>query len=227
MKVLITGGTGTIGKQALLHALLRPEITSVVALSRKELPTDISNNSKLKVIILKDFNDWSQDILEEIKDADAMIWALGTSDNSRAANLDYPLAFQNSIIKVLEPRTGKALFRYIHLSGKFVEQDQDRSLWLLPVPRKIKGIAEVRSIEFANAHSNIWQAFIVRPGGVLPKAFFASGTMMAMAGGGWFIGGDELGAFMADLAIKGEEKETIILNPRLVEKGKELLLDGK
>jgi hypothetical protein len=64
--------------------------------------------------------------------------ALGTSDNTRAANLDYPLAFQNSFIKVLEPRTGKAPFRYIHLSGKFVEQDQDRSLWLLEVPRKTK-----------------------------------------------------------------------------------------
>jgi len=64
--------------------------------------------------------------------------ALGTSDNNRAANLDYPLAFQNSFIKVLEPRAGKSPFRYIHLSGKLVEQDQDRSLWFLPVPRKAK-----------------------------------------------------------------------------------------
>jgi len=74
MKVLVTGATGTIGRHALLHALLRPEITSIVALSRRDLPADISNNPKLKVIILKDFNDWPQDILEEINDADAMIW---------------------------------------------------------------------------------------------------------------------------------------------------------
>jgi len=50
---------------------------------------------------------------------------------------------------------------------------------------------------------------------------------MAITGKGWVIGGDELGAFMADLAIKGDEKETIILNPRIVEKGQELLRDGK
>jgi len=75
MKVLVTGATGTIGQHVLLHVLLRPEITSVVAISRRDLPTDISNNPKLKVIILKDFNDWPQDILEEIKDADAMIWS--------------------------------------------------------------------------------------------------------------------------------------------------------
>ena len=50
---------------------------------------------------------------------------------------------------------------------------------------------------------------------------------MAITGKEWFIVGDDLGAFMADLAIKGDEKETIILNPRLLEKGKELVYDGK
>jgi hypothetical protein len=52
--------------------------------------------------------------------------------------------------------------------------------------------------------------------------------MTAITGDGWFIQGDELGAVMVDLVITGgEEKETIILNTRLVEKGKELILDGK
>jgi hypothetical protein len=169
--------------------------------------------------------------------------ALGTSDNSQTANLEYPLAFQDSIIKVLEPRTGKAPFRFIFLSGKLVEQDQNRSLWFLPIPRKTKackimplpagsnmnsqGRTEVRSIEFAKTHSSIWHSFVVRPGGVYSNASFATGILTAITGDGWFIGGDELGAFMADLAIKGEEEETVILNPRLVAKGKELLLEGK
>lgn len=46
---------------------------------------------------------------------------------------------------------------------------------------------------------------------------------MALTGSGWFIRADQLGAVMADLAIKGGEKGTIILNPRLLEKGNELL----
>lgn len=50
---------------------------------------------------------------------------------------------------------------------------------------------------------------------------------MAITGNGWFVGEDELGAFMVDLAITGEEKETIILNPRILEKGRELVRDGK
>jgi sarcosine oxidase gamma subunit len=51
--------------------------------------------------------------------------------------------------------------------------------------------------------------------------------VLAIAPDEWMIGDDELGAFMADLAITGEEKETIIFNSRMVEKGKELLRDGK
>jgi putative NADH-flavin reductase len=74
MKVLITGATGTIGKEALNQALLRPEITLVVALTRRSLPSSISANPKLKTIIMKDFSTWEPNVLEEIKDADAMIW---------------------------------------------------------------------------------------------------------------------------------------------------------
>lgn len=64
--------------------------------------------------------------------------ALGTSDDNRAANLDFPMAFQNSFVKIVGPRTGKAPFRYVHLSGKLVEQDQNKPLWFLPIPRKTK-----------------------------------------------------------------------------------------
>jgi uncharacterized protein YbjT (DUF2867 family) len=74
MKVLITGATGTIGKAALNQALLRPEITSVVALTRRSLPSNVSANLKLKTIIMEDFSGWAANVLDEIKDADAMIW---------------------------------------------------------------------------------------------------------------------------------------------------------
>jgi uncharacterized protein YbjT (DUF2867 family) len=76
MKVLVTGPTGFIGKEALNQALLRPEITSVVALTRRSLPSDVSANPKLQTIIKSDFSKWEADILGEIKDADAMIWSV-------------------------------------------------------------------------------------------------------------------------------------------------------
>jgi hypothetical protein len=42
-------------------------------------------------------------------------------------------------------------------------------------------------------------------------------------GKNWVVRDDELGAFMADLAIRGGEKDTIILNSRIVERGRGLL----
>jgi FlaA1/EpsC-like NDP-sugar epimerase len=74
MKVLITGATGTIGKEALVQCLIHPQITSVVAISRRELPAEFMAKSKLKTILIKDFTVSPEATLESIKDADAMIW---------------------------------------------------------------------------------------------------------------------------------------------------------
>lgn len=74
MKILITGATGTVGKEILHQCLLRPEVTEVVALSRRPLNDDVSQDHKLRTIIVKDFAKWDEDLLDLIKDADAMIW---------------------------------------------------------------------------------------------------------------------------------------------------------
>jgi len=74
MKVLITGATGGIGGGALEQCLIHPDIHSVTVLSRRDLPSTISENKKLTCLIVKDFSDLSSGVLESIKDADAMIW---------------------------------------------------------------------------------------------------------------------------------------------------------
>jgi hypothetical protein len=85
-------------------------------------------------------------------------------------------------------------------------------------------VAETRITQFTKEHSDIWQSFIVRPGGVFSKTSFSSGLML-MLGKDWVVYDDELGAFMADLAIHGDEKESLIMNRRIVDKGRELLKD--
>jgi FlaA1/EpsC-like NDP-sugar epimerase len=79
MKVLVTGATGTIGRAVLDKCLKHSGITSIIALVRRELssdfiPSDNPNRDKFKAIIVKDFGDWSHDILDHHKDAEAMIW---------------------------------------------------------------------------------------------------------------------------------------------------------
>ncbi|KAL8798897.1 MAG: hypothetical protein Q9182_006297 [Xanthomendoza sp. 2 TL-2023] len=74
MKIILTGSTGDIGSHGLQSALAHPAITSIIALSRRQLPI---THPKLHVVILSDFLIYSQDTLEAWKGAEACIWCLG------------------------------------------------------------------------------------------------------------------------------------------------------
>ncbi|KAK1142458.1 hypothetical protein N8T08_007820 [Aspergillus melleus] len=237
MKVLIVGASGSIGSEALLQCLSHPLIASVVAFVRRDLPAEVSSNSKLDVVKIKDFAIWPEDVLREHKDAVGIIWAMGTSTGSMTADLEYPLIFIESMGKVLEaeaesePRAQR--FRYVHLSGKFVRQNQGEKLWFLEKPRKIKGLLETRALAFAEAHEPIWQTFIVKPGGVVPRKIGAGRWLYmitpigALLGENWSVKVQELGTFMMHLVIDGAGEEVITENARIVRKGMELLDEGE
>lgn len=74
MKVILTGSTGFIGHEVLEQCLQTPSITSVVVLSRRELPSSVGNNPKLKVTIVKDFLAYPESLLHDIEGAEACIW---------------------------------------------------------------------------------------------------------------------------------------------------------
>jgi hypothetical protein len=65
---------------------------------------------------------------------------MGTYTGSVTADLEYPLAFLESMGRALQTKssTSRSRFRYVHLSGKFVRQDQEKKLLFLEKPRKIK-----------------------------------------------------------------------------------------
>lgn len=64
--------------------------------------------------------------------------AMGTYTGNTAADLEYPLVFIESMAETLKTVSRANRFRYIHLSGKFVRQDQEEKLWFLETPRKLK-----------------------------------------------------------------------------------------
>lgn len=71
MKVILSGPTGFIGREVLEQCLQNSSITSIVALSRRELPV---NSAKLIVIIVKDFLSYRDSVLQHTKAAEACIW---------------------------------------------------------------------------------------------------------------------------------------------------------
>ncbi|KAF2261383.1 hypothetical protein CC78DRAFT_619437 [Lojkania enalia] len=224
MKVLITGATGIIGSASLRHCLNHPSITSVIALSRRPLPSSISNNPKLKTIISSDFKNYDEQTLSQISDADAMVFALGTSDGNEDANINYPLAFQEAFLRILKNMkdgNGKR-FRYIHISGAFVEQDQSRSLLFYANPRRVKGRADTRTLELAQRNKDVWQAFLLRPGAVLTGKFYDR-VVERVVGRRYTIRAEELGAFIADMVVHGSKEDGIVWNERIAAKGRELL----
>ncbi|KAI1159207.1 hypothetical protein F5B18DRAFT_37192 [Nemania serpens] len=223
MKILISGASGSIGGECLRQCLSHPAISIVVVFIRRDLPADISNHPKLKCIMIKDFSQWPEDVLQAHADAAGMIWAMGSYKGSRAVDFEYPLAFSAAMARVLDTKPARPQFRYVHLGGMFTRQNQDKKLWLLEYPRKIRGLAEAEVMKFAHSHDRIWTTIVVRPGAVATDKMIGSRTVAAMLGENWCVGIEELGIFMTHLALGGEEGNSVIENAHISRKGKELL----
>ncbi|KPM39541.1 hypothetical protein AK830_g7019 [Neonectria ditissima] len=228
MKILIVGASGSIGGEALLHCLSHPSISKVVAFVRRDLPANVSDHPKLESVLIKDFSAWPKDVLDAHADAVGMIWAMGSYGGNREADLDYPMTFLESMAPVLESRPSRPRFRCVHLSGKWVRQNQEEKLRWGEVPRKMKGLLESKALAFAETHADVWETFIVKPGGVVTRRMMAMkmlapGIIAALFGENLCVMNEELGAFMTYLAIDGKGEEHLIENARIVRRGKELL----
>ena len=82
MHVILTGATGLIGS-GVLHQMLNTEgISRISILSRKPVAMTQGHEDKAKVIIHKDFLKYDNALLEELKDAQGVVWALGVSQNA-------------------------------------------------------------------------------------------------------------------------------------------------
>lgn len=78
MKIILAGSTGFIGHEVLNQCLNHPSITAVIALSRRELPAEISSSkhasTKLKVVIMEDWLSYPEAVIEELRGAEGCIW---------------------------------------------------------------------------------------------------------------------------------------------------------
>ncbi|CEF77550.1 hypothetical protein SNK03_005414 [Fusarium graminearum] len=227
MKILFIGASGSIGGEALRQCLAHPQVTSIVCFVRRSLPSDVSNNPKLQTVMIKDFSVWPEDVLLPHVDAAAMICAMGSYRGNVRVDMEYPLAFQSTFAPLLEKQPKRPRFRFIHLSGKFVIQDQDAKLWVNDYPRKLKGLCEVLSRELAEEHASVWRALVLRPGGVITQKLMIPGMIArAILGDDWAVLNRELGAYFTYLAVSEEsepEGTFLIENRRIVEGGRKFL----
>lgn len=79
MKLIVGGATGFVATEIIRQSLLNPKITQIYALARKPVavPAGVGKDvdtSKLKSLVIKDFEKYPEDVKEQIADADAAIW---------------------------------------------------------------------------------------------------------------------------------------------------------
>ncbi|KAJ5594104.1 uncharacterized protein N7459_000312 [Penicillium hispanicum] len=207
MKVILTGATGFVGHEILNQCLQNPVITSIVALSRRDLPA----HDKLQVIKVEDFLSYPDSINEGIRGAEACIWALGKAripdeETARRISIDYTL----SAARLFQENCQKP-FRFLYCSGAAAERDQTKPLWFMQEYRRIRGQVENELLAFANNHSD-FKAYIVRPAMVLSRETSMHSLVFGL---GPSIKVDTLAGSMVELALKGGEKsiwENVDLN---------------
>ena len=81
MHLILTGATGLVGTSVLDNMLAQESISRISILSRRPVKM-ADGHAKAKVIIHTDFNNYDQVLLEDLKDAQGCVWALGESQNT-------------------------------------------------------------------------------------------------------------------------------------------------
>ena len=77
MKLIIAGASGFVGTELVRQSLKRPDVSVVVALSRKAVsaPSDAgADASKLRSVVLKDYDEYPEHARKEFEGASGCIW---------------------------------------------------------------------------------------------------------------------------------------------------------
>lgn len=80
MHLILTGATGLVGASVLHNMLAQESISRISILSRRPVKM-AEGHVKAKVIIHTDFKVYDKALLDELKDAQGCVWALGVSQN--------------------------------------------------------------------------------------------------------------------------------------------------
>ncbi|KIX02556.1 uncharacterized protein Z518_08497 [Rhinocladiella mackenziei CBS 650.93] len=195
MKIVVAGSTGFVATEIIRQALSHSDITTVVALGRREIsaPPNLgptADPSKLKSVILQDFENYTKDVKEELTGLDAVIWTIAIVP-SKLKTISWEQACKISrdyAIKGIEtisqlPREGKTKpLRFIYMSGSHAERNQSkkplilgdyrlmrRSALLLRTPAKlsiasVQGDAESRILAYAQQFNGAVEACVARSG---------------------------------------------------------------
>ena len=156
MKVLLTGGSGMVGKGVLLECLDDPRVSQVVSVGRS--PLDLTHD-KLIEVPLNDMMDTAS-IDTAFDGIDTCFYCMGvsvvgkTEEEYTRLTYDYAMSFA----RALHAKNPQSVFVYV--SGEGTDStEQGRSMWA-----RVKGKTEndIINMGFSGAYA-------FRPGAIIPK----------------------------------------------------------
>ncbi|RAH65697.1 putative nucleoside-diphosphate-sugar epimerase [Aspergillus aculeatinus CBS 121060] len=225
MKIILAGTTGLVGQEVLTQCLAHPSITSILVLSRRELPNNITH-PKLQVHRMQDQDFLSYadpQLAASLPGATACIWTLGVppsrasadEEASRRVTLEYTsqaaVAFNEAFTASLAgpgreeaPSAAGSRFRFVYFSGGMAERDQTKSLWVTAGYRRLRGQAENIFLEFQAGHSTTFESYIMRPGMVLSRQGTLADRVRSLAPS---VRVDVLARAAVDLAVQGHSEK--------------------
>ncbi|KAF2442989.1 hypothetical protein P171DRAFT_416292 [Karstenula rhodostoma CBS 690.94] len=230
MKLIIVGATGFVGTEILRQSLLRKDITSVVAVTRRALAPSASS-PKLQNVVVKDYDQYNDEAKTAFKNANGCIWtiAITPSKSSNYAWEEVVRVCQTSTLVGLramhEAGLGKP-FRFIYMSGIAAERDQSKTPSFKPKYSSMRGDTESQILALAKEKG--FEAMAAKPGlitdGGLAKRAFASALYYTMSVPSVKV--EQCAAAMLEQIVSGIEKEPL-LNDDLVEIAERMEKEGK
>ncbi|KAH8911605.1 hypothetical protein BR93DRAFT_975569 [Coniochaeta sp. PMI_546] len=174
MKLIIAGASGFVAQEVVRQSLKRPDITAVVALSRKpvSVPSDIggeANAAKLRSVVIEDYTNFPEDVRKEFEGAGACIWTVAiTPSKSRAFDFkDVVQVCQTGPLAAIEAMYESGVvkpFRFLYMSGIGAERDRTKTPRFMPEYSWMRGETESRLLAFASEHRGEVEVSAAKPG---------------------------------------------------------------
>jgi len=91
MQLIIAGASGYLATEVVRQALSLPKITSVIALARRQVsaPDNLgpgADVSKLRSVVVKDYDEYPEDVKKQFAKADGCIWYSSSSPSPLQPN---------------------------------------------------------------------------------------------------------------------------------------------
>ncbi|KAK3683409.1 hypothetical protein B0T22DRAFT_538509 [Podospora appendiculata] len=175
MKVVIFGATGLIATELIRQALAMPEVTSIVAIARKEvqLDADAVNTSKFKFVMIRDYMEYPDTMKAELLGADVCIWTVSITpfrlkefgfDEVKRVCQDSAIAALEAVCEANAAQHPSKPITYVYMSAEGHSPAITTKPLLFPEYGLMRNNTEKLVLEFGAAHKDIIDVHIVRPG---------------------------------------------------------------